>query len=43
MDGNVLFLMVNPSIGGFEFALDGTLNIPGSGVKYRKPTVALRK
>ena len=30
-------------IGGFEFALDGMLNVHASGVKYRKPTVALRK
>ena len=30
-------------IAGFEFALDGMLNVPASGVKYRKPTVALRK
>ena len=31
------------TIGGFEFALDGMLNVHAPGVKYRKPTVALRK
>ena len=30
-------------IGGFEFALDGMLNVQPSGVKYRKPTVTLWK
>ena len=30
-------------IGGFEFALDGMLNIHASGVKYWKPTVSLWK
>ena len=35
--------LLQSCVGGFEFALDGMLNVHASEVKYRKPTVSLQK